>query len=410
LISHSKIYSEDSRQKPVSEDPEWMMLIWQRPVPLRGISLDFAGFKTAELYVYKGAETTHPRDAVEGDWEKLADLNGLKSLYPMPLPVWFFDFGKNVTTRAIRLKITEALNEKEEHPHIKNKIMGGKRIWLGEFVALRALGSDALATTLPVSAEKKVSQDLLIPVKFTLPAEGFVTLVIEDKDGKRIRNLISETPFPKGANVAYWDGTDDLGRDIEAAKHGLYHIPAQFVVPGEYRVRGLWRKEIHTFYEFGVYNEGNPPWSVADHTGGWLSNHCAPMAAAFVPAAKSPTKEPAVFLGCYLTEGPDGLAWVDLDGKKRGGKKWIGGNWTTAPYIAYDWGAKADSGVHLYVASVGKAETGDNDKKKKKNPIPELRLTALTSGADRQILKTELEILPDEKSTLENELGGACGI
>jgi len=399
--------SEDSRPKLISEDPEWMMLAWQRPTPLRGICLEFPGFKTAELYIYKGAETTHPRDAVETDWEKLMDLNDLKCLYSMPLPVWFFDFGKVVTTRAIRLKVTEPLNEKEQHPHIKNKIMVGKRIWLGEFMALRALGSDALATALPAVTEKKVSQDLLIPVKFTLPEDGFVTLVIEDKDGKRIRNLISETPFPKGDNIAYWDGTDDLGRDIEAAKHGLYHIPAQFVAPGEYRVRGLWRKEIHSFYEFGVYNPGTPPWSVADHTGGWLSNHCAPMAAAFVPAEKSPTKEPAMFLGCYLTEGPDGLAWVDLDGKKRGGKGWIGGNWTTAPYIAYDWGAKADPGVHLYVASMGRAESGETDKKKKKdNPIPELRITALTSGSDRPILKHEFEMLPDGLTNVGGEIGG----
>ncbi|MFA6294271.1 MAG: hypothetical protein WC637_20940, partial [Victivallales bacterium] len=394
--------SEESRPKLISEDPEWMMLVWQAPLPLRGIALDFPGFKSAELYVYRGAETTHPRDAVEKDWEKLMNLNGVKSLYSMPLAVNFFDFGKNVTTRAIRLKITEPLNEKTEHGHLKNKIMGGKRIWLGEWIALRALGTDALTVDLPVATEKKVSQDLLIPVKFTLPEDGFVTLVIEDKDGKRIRNLISETQFPKGDNVAYWDGTDDLGRDIEAAKHGLYHIPAQFVAPGEYRVRGLWRKEIHSFYEFGVYNDGNPPWSVADHTGGWLSNHCAPMAAAFVPAVKSPTKEPAVFLGCYLTEGPDGLAWVDLDGKKRGGKGWIGGNWTTAPYIAYDWGSKADPGVHLYVASVGRVDNED----KKKNPIPELRLTALTSGADRPILKHQLELLKDPKDNVGNDIGG----
>lgn len=393
---------EESRPRLISEDPEWMMLVWQRPVPLRGVVLEFPGFKSAELYVYKGAETTHPRDAVEKDWEKLMDFNGLKSLYPMPLPVWFFDFGKNVTTRAIRLKVTEALNEKDEHPHIKNKVMGGKRIWLGELMALRALGSEELAAALPASAERKVPKELLIPVRFTLPEDGFVTLVIEDKDGKRIRNLVSETQFPKGENVAYWDGTDDLGRDIEAAKHGLYHIPAQFVAPGEYRVRGLWRKAIHSFYEFGVYNRGNPPWSIADHTGGWLSNHCAPMAAAFVPAAKSPTKEPAVFLGCHLTEGPDGLAWVDLDGRKRGGKGWIGGNWTTAPYISYDCGAKADPGVHLYVASVGRVDTDD----RKKNPVPELRLTALTGGADRAILKQQLEMLPDAKDNMGNEIGG----
>ena len=35
-----------------------------------------------------------------------------------------------------------------------------------------------------------------------------------------------------------------------------------------------------------------------------------------MPASRSPTGKPAVFLGAEVTEGPDGLAWVDLDGRK----------------------------------------------------------------------------------------------
>ena len=52
-----------------------------------------------------------------------------------------------------------------------------------------------------------------------------VTLVIEDEQGQRVRNLVSETPYPAGDNVAWWDGSDDLLRDVDAARHGLYHIP-----------------------------------------------------------------------------------------------------------------------------------------------------------------------------------------
>src|SRR4051812_40243592 len=68
-----------------------------------------------------------------------------------------------------------------------------------------------------------------IPIRFTLAEQGFVTLVIEDAGGVRVRNLVSETPFPRGENTAWWDGLDDLGRDTDAAKHAVYHIPGKLV-------------------------------------------------------------------------------------------------------------------------------------------------------------------------------------
>ena len=386
---------DEQRQRSVAEDPEWIMLVWQDPVTLRGVSFDFPGFKTAEAYAYKGAGSTHPRDAAETDWEKIMDLNDMRSLYPTCLGIFMFDFGKNVTTRAIRLKITEPLNVKGEHPHVNKKTVDGKRIWLGEFMALRDLGTDAVASVVPKVKEENVPTDLLIPVKFTLPEDGYVTLVIEDKTGKRIRNLISETKFPKGDNIAYWDGTNDLGRDADAAYHGLYKIPFEFVEPGDYSVRGLWRKDVKLFYEFGIYNDGNPPWSTDDHTGAWLANHSPPQAAAFVPAAKSPTGEPAMYLGSYVTEGPDGLGWFDLDGRKKGGKKWIGGNWTAAPFLACDTGDKAVAGVYVYAGSVW--ETG------KKSGTNELRITALTNKADAPILNLELE---DSSKPYGDHIGG----
>lgn len=344
-----------ARAKSIVEDPEWMMLAWPKPTALNGIVLQSPGFNSAELYAYKGPEGSYPRDARDSDWEKLTEITNLKTLYPIPLSINWVDFGKTVTTRALRLRITRPFVEQGEHPHLQGNDCGGKRIWLGEWLALKPLGGDALETVLP-PVKKKVPQNLLIPVKFTLSEDGFVTLVIEDKDGKRVRNLVSETPFPKGENIAWWDGTDDLGRDVGAARHGLYSIPAQFVAPGEYSVRGLWRKALHTYYEFGVYNNGNPPWNVMDHTGAWMANHCAPMSALYLPAEKSPTKAPAVFLGAYATEGTDGIIWVDLNGKKMGGLVWIGGLWTAAPYLARDDGPQADPAVQAYVASVGEGE------------------------------------------------------
>jgi len=191
-----------------------------------------------------------------------------------------------------------------------------------------------------------------IAIPFTLKENGYVTLVIEDKNGVRVRNLIAETWFKAGQNTAWWDGLDDLGRDTEAAHHGIYSIPGKPVTAGSYTVKGLVHPEIKTTYEFSIYTAGKIPWNTKDHTGGWMANHTAPQAAVFVPAANSPTKQPAVFLGSYVTEGNDGLIWVDLEGNKQGGKKWIGGAWTAAPYLARDAGEKAVPNVSVYTASV----------------------------------------------------------
>ncbi len=221
-----------------------------------------------------------------------------------------------------------------------------------------------------------------IPVRFTLEKAGFVTLVIEDENGKRVRNLISETPFPAGENVAWWDGTDDLGRDTDAARHGVYRIPAQFVMPGRYTVRGLVRGEIEPRYEFSIYSSGHPAWETADKTGGWLTNHTPPQAALFVPAEKSPTGAAMVYLGSAVSEGGAGLAWVDLEGKKIGGRGWVGGNWTAAPHLARDEGAKADAAVFAYVGSTWTSSTSNRDR-----THGELRITGLTAKDDQPILK-----------------------
>ena len=218
-------------------------------------------------------------------------------------------------------------------------------------------------------------------MRFNLEKPGFVTLVIEDANGKRVRNLVSETPFPAGENIAWWDGTDDLGRDRDAAKHGLYHIPEQFVTPG-ISVRGFFHEDMELRYEFSIYYGGHPAWETADKTGGWLTNHTPPQAALFVPADKTPNGEPMIYIGSAVCEGGAGLAWVDLDGKKIGGRGWVGGNWTAAPFLARDEGAKADADVFAYVGSTWTASTDNRDK-----THGELRITGLMAKDDKPIIK-----------------------
>jgi len=72
--------------------------------------------------------------------------------------------------------------------------------------------------------------DVGIPVRFELPKASYVTLVMEDAHGRRVRNLIAETKLPAGENVVYWDGYEE-GATTKAgdfvrrrAPEGEYHV------------------------------------------------------------------------------------------------------------------------------------------------------------------------------------------
>lgn len=366
------------------EHPEWLTLAWREPVAVDALVAIWAGIASAEVQTYAGPADRNPKDATDSDWETISTFTNLRHNYATRFWPNKLAFGKTVKTRALRVRITKA---GADASHASNN--EGKRAWLGELMAIRDIGKTELKAA-PKTAKAELPH-APIPIRFTLKEPGYVTLVIEKQDGFRIRNLVSETWFPAGENTAWWDGTDDLARDADAANHGVYNIPLRYAEPGQYRVRGLVRGKINPRYEFSVYATGNPPWSTEDDTGAWLANHSPPQAAAFIPAAQSPTGKDAVYLGCYVTEGPSGLAWVDLNGKKLGGKKWIGGHWTAAPFLARDAGTEADTDTHVYVGSVWETAKGTSS--------GELRITALTKGGDKEIIKHNIgEMAKSEKA------------
>ena len=350
---------DPAREVVSASNCEPILLFWPEPTPLDCLIGLFSGFGSLEIDEYAGPASRHPREARESDWKLVRKVDDVEVGYPVGLWPNFVPFGKTVTTRALRVRLTSVT--KTGHGHMMDKMADGKRVFADEFLACRVLPDKEKFAPPAFLAKAKAALNPPIPIKFTLPEEGYVTLVIEKKDGTRVRNLVSETKFPKGNNTAWWDGTDDLGRDLNAAAHGLYQLPVRPVAPGEYVVRGLWRKEVRLRYEFSVYSPGNVPWDTNDHTGAWLANHSAPSAAAFVPAEISPLKgAPAMFLGCLVTEGPDGMCWTNMDMKKMGGMKWIGGAWLAAPHLASDFGPQRQPETSVYTAAV--FPTDGNDK------------------------------------------------
>ncbi|QDV66801.1 Serine/threonine-protein kinase PknD [Rosistilla carotiformis] len=372
---------EQGAAQPISlSNPETVTLTWSKPVTLDGLCLLWTGFAALEVDAFGGSAGSQPLDAAETDWQKVGGRSEMDPLYPMGLGPNWVPFDKTVTTRAIRLRIVAGA--KANHSHLESKVKDGRRVWLGELMAIAPLADDAHLASLVLPQASEVPPP--IPVRFHLPEAGLVTLVIEDQNGQRVRNLVSETPYPAGENVAWWDGSDDLTRDPEAARHGVYYIPTRFVEPGTYTVRGLWRKPLQLRYEFSIYNAGKPAWRTADNTGCWLTTHTPPSSMAVVPGLRTADGEPLVFMGAYVAEGGHGLQWLREDGTKLGGQHWVGGHWTGAPTLAVDNGDGAVADHLCYVGSIWEGE---------------LRLTAKTRKLqDAEVFKLVLGKDPKNRS------------
>lgn len=388
----------------VSEaQPEFLILNWPSEVTLSGIALPGqaiagAGFGRAKVQRFTGDASARPAEAPQSSWETVLDIAN-DPLSPQ-LNVAEFDwfaFPAGVATRALRLLITQPADTTGSDPGgIEPFVRGGKRVWLEEWLALVSLGERPLEAA--VVPRPSTSQPP-IPVTFTLEKPGLVTLVIEDATGRRVRNLVSETPFSAGTNTVWWDGCDDQaimalgpgdkkllfdpqGLSSLPGSSGLNRVRPKLVEPGTYSVRGLVRDPLDLVYEFSIYSPGNPPWTTFDRTGqpyryflnleryltpeigalvdrsfGWLAEHTPPSDALFLPG-----DDPRILLSSHLTEAGNALAWVNLDGMKVHGQRTIGGFWTEAGFVeqgswtgaaalARDTGPLADPGVEAYSGS-----------------------------------------------------------
>ncbi len=222
----------------------------------------------------------------------------------------------------------------------------------------------------------------VIPLQFTLDKPGYVTLVIDDEQGKRVRNLVSETLFDAGTHRVMWDA--QAGADT----FNVNSDKGRLIEPGTFHLRGLVRDAIDLRYELTAYNEGDPPWMTTVEgkaVGGWLADHAGPSAVVFLPDGSPMGPGPQFIVGSHTAEWGHALVWLTADGRKLHGQRWIGGTWGGVSHAARDAGPNPVPDIYAYTAS-----THNN----KKNNTCEMRLFGLTrDGKDRRAVEVKLDAL-----------------
>ena len=100
---------------------------------------------------------------------------------------------------------------------------------------------------------------------FVQPMDGKATVVIENEEGGRVRNLIAGRPMARGRHRIGWDGLDEAGN---------------IVTPGRYRWRAISHPGVRPEYLFSFCNDGKPPWRDGSGTCMWGPDHSTLTAAA----------------------------------------------------------------------------------------------------------------------------------
>ena len=126
------------------------------------------------------------------------------------------------------------------------------------------------------------------------PVDGKATVVIEDLQGRRVRNLLSGASLAKGRHVLAWDGLDETGNVVR---------------PGEYRWRAAGHPGIRPEYLFSFCNDGRPPWRTGSGTDMWGPDHSCLTAVASGPVW--------TFLAGSVAESGYAIVAVDQQGVKR---------------------------------------------------------------------------------------------
>ncbi|MBN1674110.1 MAG: hypothetical protein JXR37_23885 [Kiritimatiellae bacterium] len=133
-----------------------------------------------------------------------------------------------------------------------------------------------------------------VSISFTMPHDGYATLVIDDTEGNRVKNLFGALPFAEGPHTVKWSGLND--RD-------------ELMKPGRYHWRGLFRKPVHAIWRGAFYQPNTAqPWPNEAGTGGWGPDQGRILCVA--------AGDGRIYLAGNGVETGSGLFALDEDGRK----------------------------------------------------------------------------------------------
>ncbi len=263
---------------PINDlQPSWFILSWPSARQLAGLVMD-DDFEKFTLLTYVGPAGLNPAVGSRDEWKLVKTFTQGRLGKSRTIT-----FPEGLETRGLKFEITKTNFQSPQVARID---------------ALNAITDLGEA---PVPAATLAANDqppLVLP--YTLPQAGKLTLVVNDAQGRRVRNIMANDERPAGAGEERWDLKDEDGK---------------FVPPGHYEMKAITHPALEMRYEMTAYpNVGTlfpdrTPWMNAQSgPGGWMADHSPPRSAC-VAGDK-------VYLGSPVAESGVSLIECDLSGRR----------------------------------------------------------------------------------------------
>ncbi len=312
-----------TRDVPISpEAPEWLMLDWGQPRSMRGLNLLIGSSQSGagQILIQAFRGDGDPDPGVDAGWELLTEMKPQRTWRPPTCWEVTTDFGRDVSTRALRLLVLSGTPEAQSGGEQSNLTSIG----FGEIIVVEALG-DGPARRIVRQAG---GPEGVVPIRFTMPAAGKASIRIVDPQGAIVCNLVNGESFDAGEQTVWWDlaTIDDYWPPYERPEKRGYVVPdgtALIALPGGYRWEGIWHPGLGLEYLYSYYPEKKHglAWTTADTTGGWLADHQPPQTIVRVGDR--------MWAGTFC-EGGHAILEADLDMRKLWGSGRI---WLACPRV-----------------------------------------------------------------------------